>query len=126
MLNQSLSPGPARPLHATDDDHRCSVRYALGYSRAAGLRSSGRRGWRSAVCTNVSAFGAGLILDEALTPGSLVTLRLPGGPSPGEGITRLACVVHLTPQAEGGWLAGCEFCFRLDDAELKKVRGGSR
>jgi hypothetical protein len=75
---------------------------------------------KSAIISNISASGIGLLLDERIEPGTILDLLLKGkdgGPS----FDMLACVVFLGPREEGGWVAGCHFIRELEEKDLNRL-----
>lgn len=66
---------------------------------------------------NISASGIGLLVKEAIETGVLLNVNLYGGPGKGDR-TILACVVHVTTQAEGEWALGCNFIRELSEEDL--------
>jgi hypothetical protein len=72
---------------------------------------------------DVSATGIGLCVKQPLKPGTVFVLTLQADrqrlsrPLP-------VRVMHATPQADGGWLLGCQFVRRLSDPDLQALLGG--
>jgi hypothetical protein len=74
---------------------------------------------QSGALRDVSAGGAGLIVDTAVEAGTLLFVQLPGMRA-GRTRTVAARVIHLTPLSTGEWLAGCRWQSPLsgDDVRL--------
>ncbi len=65
---------------------------------------------------DVSCTGVSFYLDRALTPGTMVTLDVPG--ADGSAAAVLACVRHATEDPGPGWVIGCSFSIELGEAAL--------
>jgi c-di-GMP-binding flagellar brake protein YcgR len=71
---------------------------------------------RPAHIHDISATGIGLLTDEALSPGTLLSAELKGSGKP---FTILACIVRVVEQENGQYLVGCSFIRELTEADLK-------
>jgi hypothetical protein len=69
---------------------------------------------------DVSAGGIGLILSRRFEPGTSLLLDLPHA----GGTRRLLPVqiLHMTPEGDGRWAAGCSFTYPLSEADLKLLQ----
>src|SRR5262249_36910078 len=67
---------------------------------------------------NLSAGGVNLMLCYPFKPGATLAVDLH---APSRAGTLLVKVVHVTDQADGTWLLGCEFATALSDAELNAL-----
>jgi hypothetical protein len=101
------TPAERRRWGRHEDPFGPTVRYVV--------RPSFQCDW--ALVADISAGGVGLVLGRALTPGTVVLIRLEGG-RPADPVTRLARVVHAVRQEDGNWCAGCEFVTALTGREL--------
>jgi hypothetical protein len=77
-----------------------------------------RSDWAS--LKDVSASGAGLLLDGAAEPGDVLLLRLPAS-VPGGALARRAQIAHVTRRPSGLYLVGCRFTPPLTQGELDSV-----
>src|SRR5262245_23826147 len=67
---------------------------------------------------NISATGVGLLVDELVEAGTLLSMDLK--PESGsEPRTILACVVHVSAQANGQFALGCNFIRELSEEDLQ-------
>lgn len=69
---------------------------------------------------NLSASGAGLVVDAPIEAGTLLNIEFASG----DGATKrciLACVVHTKSEAEGLWALGCTFIRELAEEDLKAL-----
>jgi hypothetical protein len=123
MPEPTLTQSPARQPADPDAgaERRAAVRYH--YRVRAATRYVLRPFYRSdyGLLQDLSATGAGLVLDCAPAPGAVLLLQLPGS-RPGEPHTRLARVANVRPRPNGGFLVGCEFTPALGDDELAALR----
>ncbi len=69
---------------------------------------------------NLSPTGVALITAEKMIPGTLLNLELRDRAAHPV-VTIVACVVYLTPQGDGRWLAGCNFVRELSDEDLRAL-----
>jgi len=67
---------------------------------------------------NISASGVGLLVEQRIEPGTLLSVDLLSGDGR-SATTVLACVVHLTEQASDGWALGCNFIQELSASDLQ-------
>src|SRR5262249_20342649 len=108
--------GARRERHASADQRQwmrfpCNVKAA--YQKISSLQTAPAE----AQVLNISASGVGLMVKEQIEAGTLRSVGLQ--PPTGEvGFTMLACVVHVTAQANGDHALGCNFIRELADADL--------
>jgi hypothetical protein len=67
---------------------------------------------------NISLGGVSLGVDQPFEPGDLLSVELPGATEQSR-CTALACVVHASEGAEGGWILGCTFARELGEEDLE-------
>jgi hypothetical protein len=67
---------------------------------------------------DVSQTGLGLAINRPFPPAAVLTVRLL---TSGHKYSRamLVRVKHCAPQPDGGWLIGCTFVVKLEEAELR-------
>ena len=69
---------------------------------------------------NLSASGAGLLVNEPIEPEALIVLHLRS--STRDRFYELpARVVHSTAQVNGDWLVGCEFANKLEADDMEAI-----
>ena len=68
---------------------------------------------------DISLGGTHLVSDRPFQPGQILSLELPIGET-GDRQTVLACVVRLSPEAEGFWSLGCVFSRELTAEDLER------
>ncbi len=73
------------------------------------------------VVVNVSASGIGLLVGRSLPGGAELLLQLDCHRAVGPGPLPLR-VAHITKQAAGEWLVGCQFARPLGPGELESLR----
>ena len=101
-----------------ETDRRAAVRFlCTADTFLYPVQADGQTGWRAEV-KDVSTGGLCLVLGQPFAPGTIIGVELP---LPVWQRVALARVVHATPQADGTWLVGCEFAFRLPARELQQV-----
>ena len=91
---------------------RTAVRYRCAVGTLGQLSAAGSRESRDIVVSNLSETGIGLSLDQPLEKGAHVVIRM-RGPASGRVITLPSRVIHVSPEGEGSWRAGCAFEERL-------------
>jgi hypothetical protein len=69
---------------------------------------------------DISQKGIGLVLNQPFEPGAILGIEM------GYKVRRrsrilVARVIHITAQADGRWLVGCEFAFQLTDRDIKAL-----
>jgi hypothetical protein len=95
-------------FHAPDGEAPCQVVSVLG-------------GHVSQVALHrVSASGVSLLIGQRLNPDTLLVVEL-RNPNGSYSCTVLAWVVHISPDRNGGWLAGCTFTHELAADELQRL-----
>jgi hypothetical protein len=94
-------------------ERRVWVRHPSSAHTSVRPMSNGISNRLSARIANVSRGGIGLIVNQPLRLGDMVSVELPH--PPGEAAeTVLACVVHVTEAGPGEWSLGCTFSEPLD------------
>jgi hypothetical protein len=107
-------------------ERRAWVRYPSdldGYCQPGAGRKE-RDLWWQARILNISAGGAGLVLNHRFAQGTILSVELPSTRET-PFILQLSRVVHVSAQPDGSWLIGCEFATRLRDSELRALTGDS-
>lgn len=113
-----LAAEPTTP--ADDDDQRTWKRYDCALQAFYQKVGDPEAPQREAEVLNISSSGIGLVLTEAVEPGSLLHLDLVGkGGQPARSI--LACVVHSNRRAAGELAVGCNFIRELAEDELRAL-----
>jgi c-di-GMP-binding flagellar brake protein YcgR len=69
---------------------------------------------------NISATGVGLLVDELVEAGTLLSVDLKPD-SGADSRTMLACVVHVNAQANGQFALGCNFIRELSEEDLEAL-----
>lgn len=100
-----------------EDERRVWVRYEANVETACDP-SDAEGETLSAQIRDISRGGIKLVLKRSCEPGTMLTVGLPvvEGRSP---LTVLACVVHVTPLADGEWAVGCNFARELSGEDLQ-------
>jgi hypothetical protein len=98
-------------------EQRAAPRYRYGKLVRVRRLSVPPAAFRLSLVQDASAQGIGLLLTQALPPGTLLEVEV----SCGSAAPWVARVVHATKH-EGGWLIGCAFNHSLTDAELARLR----
>jgi len=91
---------------------RTAVRYRCAVGTVGQLAVAGSPECRDVVVCNLSDTGIGLSLKEPLEKGIQVSIRL-RGPAAGGVVVLPSRVIHVTPESDGTWRAGCAFDGRL-------------
>jgi c-di-GMP-binding flagellar brake protein YcgR len=109
--------GARRERHAAADQRvwmrfPCNVRATYQHVSTLGAPIAEAR------VLNISATGVGLLVDEPLEAGTLLSVDLKPD-SGAEPRTMLACVVHVTAQANGQFALGCNFIRELSEEDLQ-------
>lgn len=68
---------------------------------------------------NISTTGVGLLVNEAIAPGTLLNLELFSPHSRSK--TILGCVVHVTCQDSDSWIVGCNFITEMSEDDLQAL-----
>ena len=97
-------------------EQRAAPRYRCGKLVRVRRVSVPPAAFRLSLVQDASAQGIGLLLTQALPPGTLLEVEV----SCGSAAPWVARVVHATKH-EGGWLIGCAFNHSLTDAELARL-----
>jgi hypothetical protein len=107
----------ARRSHSSNGDQRSWDRYDCDMRAVYQAPTAPHLGPREATVLNISASGVGLLVDQAIDNGTLLSVEL-HSPEGGLSKTILACVVHVKQQGESAWALGCNFITELSEAEL--------
>jgi hypothetical protein len=91
---------------------RTAVRYRCAVGTLGHLSIAGSAENRDIVVCNLSETGIGLSLDQPLETGAHVVIRM-RGPAASHVVTLPSRVIHVSPDGEGSWRAGCAFEERL-------------
>jgi hypothetical protein len=91
---------------------RTAVRYRCAVGTLGQLSIPGSRESRDIVVCNLSETGIGLSLDQPLEKGTHVVIRM-RGPAASSVVTLPSRVMHVSPESDGTWRAGCAFAERL-------------
>jgi hypothetical protein len=95
--------------------------YTAGTTAAPLTVSIGTKLWKAPV-HDLSTVGIGVVLEQPVEPGTVVSVELPNR-------TWNCChlkllrVVHVTPQPDNRWLVGSTFLHRLTDDEFRALVG---
>ncbi len=101
-------------------DRRCAERYTCDLHPFWHLEGEGLAPTSQASVRDVSATGIGLRVAEPLKPGTVLVLKLQ---TPDRRLSRPlpVRVMRATPQADGGWLLGCQFVRALSSQDLRAL-----
>jgi hypothetical protein len=117
LANEDLEGLGARRLRNRRDDQRMWVRFPTDvearYQKVGDVRNEAC----AARVLNVSPTGVGLLVNDSVEAGALLTVDLHGRSHR----TILACVVHVTPREDGVWALGCNFIRELTEDDLKAL-----
>jgi hypothetical protein len=91
---------------------RTAVRYRCAVGTQGQLSVAGHSESRDVFVSNLSEKGIGLTLNQPLETGARVVIRM-RGPAPSNVVTLPSRVIHVSPDGEGSWRAGCAFEERL-------------
>jgi hypothetical protein len=110
----------ARREKPTPPDNRTWVRFhAVNLEASCRLAMAPDEAPRPARVLDLSANGAGLLVDRPVPVGSLLTLEMRSNTGPTV-LSMLACVVRSAPR-DKGWALGCNFISELSDRELQAL-----
>ena len=111
---------PAESAVATQpaqDERRVWLRYPADLETTVLPAGGGDPVRLTARLRNISLGGISLRVDRPFEPGDLLSVELPGATEQSR-CTALACVIHASPEAEGGWILGCNFARELSEEDL--------
>jgi c-di-GMP-binding flagellar brake protein YcgR len=120
LSEEDLNGYGARRQKPAADDQRLWERFPCQVKAMCHLVGAGESPPLSAQVLNLSATGIGLLVQQAVGTGNLLSVELvplSGKPSR----TMLACVVHATHQTEGTWALGCNFIRELSEQDLRNL-----
>jgi c-di-GMP-binding flagellar brake protein YcgR len=106
------------PIVSTDPDRRLWVRHAIDLRGNLQISAPPDGEKILAKVRDLSKGGASLVVDRSVDAGEMVVLELPA--DHGEIRTVLACVVRVSPQADGAWSLGCVFSRELSQEDLDR------
>ena len=109
----------ATTAHAAGPDGRSWKRFPCDGKATYQRLSEGDTTHHPAQVQNISANGVALLVPDELPVGLLLNAEL--STAAGHTFAILACVVHLTPAAQGGFMAGCNFIRELDEVDLRAL-----
>src|SRR5262249_55609707 len=98
-----------------EEDRRVWVRFPADLETT--YQPAGNAVRLAARVRDVSIGGLSLEVDRCFDPGDLLSVELPGATEQSR-TTVLACVVHVTPRADSGWVLGCTFARELNAEDL--------
>jgi hypothetical protein len=108
----------AQSMHARAGDQRRWVRFP-GRARASYKRVTGTdESTDSAKVLDLSASGIGLLVNQPIEAGTLLSLELQGEAKESARVI-LGCVVRVDIPAPGEWVLGCNFIRELSDQEMQ-------
>lgn len=102
-----------------EEDRRLWVRYEANLEARVQLSQETPAERIVARVRDISIGGANVIADRPFQAGQILTLELPSAGD--EQLVVLACVVRVTPMADGAWSLGCVFARELSAQDLEKV-----
>ena len=102
------------------EDQRAWVRFPAKGTAEYHVLPGGGEPPEVAEIANISPAGIGLLTDEPLDPGVVISLTLRRNQQKPD-LTMLACVVYLTDRSDGKWAAGCNFIRELSEKELNEL-----
>jgi c-di-GMP-binding flagellar brake protein YcgR len=104
---------------AVAEDRRLWVRYDADLEAHVQPTQSAAEERSLVRVRDISLGGIHLVTDRPFQPGQILSVELPTCES-GEHRTVLACVVRLTPEADGQWSLGCVFSRELSADDLER------
>jgi PilZ domain len=104
---------PKRP----PSNRRASVRYHCGLATAGQVEIAGQE-WQRAWVLDLSIRGVGLLVNRVLEPGLEVVIHLKC-PGAQQSFALPSRIRHVSRQADGEWILGCEFDGKLTDDQLE-------
>jgi hypothetical protein len=117
LSDDDLAPFGARRTKSSSSGQRNWDRFACELLATYQLPTAPESGQRQAKIVNISASGVGLLVDQDIDNGTLLSLEL-RSPTAGMLKTMLACVVHVTRRGESTWALGCNFITELSETDL--------
>jgi hypothetical protein len=120
LTDEELKLFGAQRVKPTNGDLRNWVRFSSDVKASYCLATIEATSDHTAVVTDISASGVGLIVTERMETGALLCVEL-HGPHDGPAVCVLACVVHVTAQANGQWALGCNFIRELSEDDLQNL-----
>jgi hypothetical protein len=117
LSDADLTPFGARRSRPEDADQRSWDRYSCDLRAFYQVPTVPEAGTRPATVLNISASGVGLLVDQPVENGTLLSVELQS-PLASTGKTMLCCVVHVTRQGDAEWALGCNFITELSESDL--------
>src|SRR5262249_55421430 len=114
---EDLAAFGAQRTRPAPPDQRTWDRYPVTVTASYQPLLAPEGGRQAAQVLNISTTGVGLLVQEAIEPGTLLNVDL-HGPAGGHAPTLLACVVHVSARPGGEWALGCNFIRELGEPEL--------
>ncbi len=101
-----------------EEERRIWIRYPADLETTYQPAAPGTVERLSARVRNISLGGVSLAVDRAFAEGDMLSVELPGATEASR-CNVLACVVHVTPGANGEWVVGCTFSRELSEEDLQ-------
>jgi hypothetical protein len=120
LNDNDLKPFGAKRRKPHPLDQRTWVRFPCSVQATYQLIKSDEPKSNTSQVVNISANGVGLVAGQRVDLGRLLNLELRGTDGKFT-LSILACVVRLTPQADGTWELGCNLIRELTDKEIKSL-----
>lgn len=111
---QSASDSASEPF----EDRRHHARHPSTATSLIVQTRGGEQRELNARARDVSRGGISLVLQTALAPGDMISVRIPSSLDSTTTAEVLACVVHVRQLSEDEWAVGCEFSDALGAEEL--------
>jgi hypothetical protein len=118
--DHDLEPFGAKRQKPHPLDQRTWVRFPCNVQATYQFVKSADTETRTAQVVNISANGIGLQAEQPIDLGRLINLELRSANGQFS-LSILACIVRLTPQADGRWALGCNLIRELSDKEIKAL-----
>ena len=117
LSDEDLAPFGARRTRPRPSDQRTWERFDCDVRANYQVATDPESGPRPAKVLNISPSGVGLLVDQPIDNGTLLSVEL-RSPVGGSGKTMLSCVCHVARHGEGQWALGCNFITELSESEL--------
>ena len=103
----------------TNGERRRAVRFECKRKNSWRLFATTTCSSGEGTINDISVSGVSLSVDSALRPGMFLDLSLSSPDGEATSKPMLVRVRRVTPQADGGWLVGCNFVKKLTKEELR-------
>jgi hypothetical protein len=120
LSDEDLRAFGARRRKAPPADQRTWRRFPAAVTASYEIVTAAESRPRAAQILNISPTGIGLVVQEPIAAGTLLSMELPGAGGPARRMI-LACAVHVTPRGDGEWALGCNFIRSLTDKDLQAL-----